>query len=527
MAHNIMNISEYHFFNFILVLIILSFTYKNNLKMYIGLFYYTAFHYSLGVVILLSHFWINPNCLYLAFDDSLIPPYQCFHNSYYKQTIYLHKNGFGTLIGIYSFLICFITALIILFNVNKRELLKLYEEYKKLNFVIYYVFSLFILIIFLTINFIYDLSLSYHENKNYDLSQNIKNIIFYIISLFLIVLGLFSFKNLKKQLDNIYSKTTQLSIIIFIPLIFAFIEVFWGLTFNFTLYDTHTTFRAASTFFNPNIYAVWLVAIFFVLSVINWSNLLKIQYLILPMFLTIFSIYLTGSRGVFLIFLFCMSLATILLPRNKFKFFPISFLIGSFLLIYFVFYTLVSFNIGIMDFRYLPDIGLSGTHALVNLGNRFFSAPIEIIGYLLKNIEGRVTWIDVLLFQHLSFFTDFILSNLKIPTILSLDLRFNLTVLGEAVGDSGWLNSIKNFGWSATFLILFQHLCIIYFAVILYINEKNIFSSIAINIQIFSILLNFTIKFYAFPIVIVLSLLQLFSILILINQSLKYSNLNR
>ena len=114
------------------------------------------------------------------------------------------------------------------------------------------------------------------------------------------------------------------------------------------------------------------------------------------------------------------------------------------------------------------------------------------------------------------FFTNGIRSETK----LSLDLRFNLNVLRGEGGDSGWINIIKNYSFITFLTILFQHLFLLFWGSKLQKVQRSINSSIAIGIQIFLVLINCTLKFYAFPFVILTIILQLFSMLLLINQNL-------
>ena len=124
-------------------------------------------------------------------------------------------------------------------------------------------------------------------------------------------------------------------------------------------------------------------------------------------------------------------------------------------------------------------------------------------------------------FENFDFLGQYLNDRIRSETKLSLDLRFNLKYLGESSGDSGWLNVIKDYGFFVALIIFLQHIFLLSCGIRLYIAEKNVNSSIVIMIQLFLILINFIIKFYAFPFVIILSMLQLFSMLLLnVNMSL-------
>ena len=314
------------------------------------------------------------------------------------------------------------------------------------------------------------------------------------------------------------------------------------MTYSFTLLSTgKTVYRAAVTFMNPNLYALWTISVYFILAYVYWIVPSKRILLIIPMFLITYSIYLTGSRGVFLIFLFCMIIASILLPKNKGRSSPIIIFIVSFLTIYLTSVILLNLNIGIFDFtstqlkisrslgslEHTNFMNYAGINSIVNLGDRFLIAPTEVLSYIIVNMRDLYPWFDAFMYENFDFLGQYLNDRIRSETKLSLDLRFNLKYLGESSGDSGWLNVIKDYGFFVALIIFLQHIFLLSCGIRLYIAEKNVNSSIVIMIQLFLILINFIIKFYAFPFVIILSMLQLFSMLLLINQTLIYKNNNR
>ena len=484
--------------------------------------------------------WNNPVCFFSPnslFEVHPIQPHKnvCLHAELYKIISELRIKGLGNLIGACTFLMFVTSIILISFNLNKSKIYDTIAELKQISYIKLYFFSVISIILLMSSNLIIEIFLNYSSNKDSNIITSFKNIIFYFLSFIFILLGIFEFKNNPSIFKNIRLNIFYFSIIIILPLTIGLVEVLWGLTYSFTLiFSTgKTIFRATSTFFNPNLYAVWLTIIYFVFSYIYWIKPSIRKMLILPFFLISFSMYLTGSRGVLLIFIFCMILAIILMPREKGRLSPFIIFITSFVSIYTASLILINLDIGIFNFSttYLTTgdwgvgynaIGNAGIMSLVNLGDRFFSSPFEVLGYIFGHVHEKWPWLEK--FNSLGQYFHQIL---KAETVMSLDLRFNLNRIGAGSGDSGWMNSIRQFGYLITSIIFLQYLIILYAGIKFYIKSKNINSTLVITIQIFCILINFIIKFYAFPVVIMLSMFQLISLLILLDLNVKYNNTNR
>ena len=465
------------------------------------------------------HFTKYPLCFFSP-NFQITPKLNiCHHPIFYEQAVNLRIVGLGKFVGICGFLILFITTLLVFFNIKKNEIYNRYIELKQIKFIKLYTCSLFLLILLVVSNFI----INYLSKYNFETSFNLNG----------------SFKDNNKILININSNILFLNVIAFILAMIGAVEVLYGMTYSFTLLSTgETVYRAAATFMNPNLYALWLVSVYFILAYVYWIVPSKRTLLIIPMFLITCSIYLTGSRGVFLIFLFCMIVASILLPKNKSRFWPIIIFIVSFLTIYFTSVILLKLNIGTFDFTSTElsisrsavqwentnSMNYAGVNGIVNLGDRFLIAPTEVISYIIVNFRDTYPWFDDFMYKNFDLLGQFFNDRIRSETKLSLDLRFNLKLLEGGSGDSGWLGVIEDYGFITALIIFLQHILLLSCGIRLYIAEKNINSSIVIIIQLFLILINFIIKFYAFPFIIILSMLQLFSILLLIHQTLIYKN---
>ncbi|MDB2701319.1 hypothetical protein N9Z35_07285, partial [Alphaproteobacteria bacterium] len=349
------------------------------------------------------------------------------------------------------------------------------------------------------------------------------------------VIGIFVLNNKTDFLVNFKSRIFFFNIFILVILLIGTIEVVYGLTYSFTyLSSGKVIYRSGSTFFNPNLYSLWCASVYFILAYVYWTKPLKRNLLIIPMILITYSIYLTGSRGVFLLLLFCMFLVCILLPKNRFRFMPIIIFSSSFLAIFCTSVVLQYLNIGVIDFTSslliikkslttpteTYTMNYAGVKSMVFLGERFINAPTEVLSYIVTNMRELSPGFDEFMFEYLSSAGHFFENRIRSETKLSLDLRFNLNVLRGEGGDSGWLNIIKNYSFITFLTILFQHLFLLFWGFKLQKVQKSINSSVVIGIQIFLILINFTLKFYAFPFVILTTILHLFSILLLINQTL-------
>ena len=110
-------------------------------------------------------------------------------------------------------------------------------------------------------------------------------------------------KNRRFNINLIFRFT--FCILIFSTLI-ALFQVFTGLTFSFTVYSKSelTVYRGASIFLNPNTYAIWLCIIYMFLSYNIVSYKKDISKIIILMICTSFGLYLTGSRGVLILFFY-------------------------------------------------------------------------------------------------------------------------------------------------------------------------------------------------------------------------------
>ena len=311
-----------------MIIIILIKSYKDNLNLLIGLFYYSAYHYALSSLLLLFHLWDYNSCL---FEQN-----NCQHINYYKSTVILHSKGLGNLIGISGFFIFLMTTILIFFNILKTKFEFKILKINQYTYIYYYVFSSLLVCSIIFFELIIDLYSLFKHHSFINASVDFKEKVIYVLGVLLVLVSYIAL-NGKISKKTFEFKFKYLIIILLIPLIIGLVEVITGLTYSFTANTGGTTvFRATSTFFNPNIYALWIASLYFMLSFGCWLKFQKQNLLYLAMFLSVFSIYITGSRGVFLSMITALFFITFMLPNNKNKFVPLLIFITSFFTIYFV-----------------------------------------------------------------------------------------------------------------------------------------------------------------------------------------------
>lgn len=548
---NFIDPNNFAFINIFIIIIILFTCYRNKLNLLLGLLYYLAFHYALGSLNLFIHLWENPLCLfnpsYVPFNNGLYRETVCLPSQFYSRISHTYENGFGETIGVYSFIFIIIICCVFLLNFKRNDLTLLYSRIDKSTFLKIY-FLCFLIIVFLnTYTLLFDYFMNFQNKQSIKFLKIHKGNIFFTFSLLFTIIGYLSFTKNPGELNLTNKKIKILILVLFLTFCVGFVEVMYGLTNSFTALDGNITiFRANSTFLNPNVYAIWLGMIFLILSAIFWLNSSDIKKLLLPMFVLVFSIYITGSRSVFLILVIALSFITLLMPGRKQKFIPILIFFFSFLFIYLFSLTMKFLDFAVFDlsnnrldiYTAEKNFGKAGFNSLVNLGDRFLLAPIQAFYYaintflyyffetikvlkdmLISNFE--ISLYDTTLpnkeLDHTTvpFFSNSYKKIMSDETILSMDLRFNVKALKSQYGDNGYLGFIQKFGYFTLMLYVLQSAVILWQSVSIYLKDRNTIVSIIIGMQIFVILISSVIKFYDFPVIIMLSIINIF-ILVLI-----------
>ena len=289
---------------------------------------------------------------------------------------------------------------------------------------------------------------------------------------------------------------------------------------------------------NPNTYAIWLCIIYMFLSYNIVSYKKDISKIIILMICTSFGLYLTGSRGVLILFFLFILTFLFFTPNKKYKFHPLLIVLLTFILIYLVSRIFVLLDIGVLDLRiinieafkshlgdYKANMGFAGTSSLERLGERYFYAPIESIFITIQKLREHFEFFDIFMYKIYGNYN--LLNNVNIETLRSYSGRF-LDI--NKTGDNGWINFYYNFLAPPTILLFLKFLGLLIYASKNYFStsdyERKIRYGFSISFFIFYILIYLIMKAFIFPVILILSIIQIYVLILCFEQDVRKNNNN-
>lgn len=516
-----MILDTYYLVNLFLIIAILLKFYNNLLTLIIFLFIYISLHYVTSLSILFEHIFNNLDCFKYWDIQS------CKFEKFHLKQIEMHKNGLGNYVGFCAAFFYLIINSLLFVNFLKNRKLYIFILKENYYFFIPFLSSSLVIITLSSTN----LLLSFGEGIKYD---EVKTTYYFLSSFFFITFSTFYFlskNNLNMNIDFI------LKILIFLLIcynIISIFEVFTGFTYNFTSKSTTglSDFRSSSTFFNPNVYSIWLSTLFLFITYSLWKNNYFIFKKLILLILISIAFYFTGSRSLFMVFLASILGITILMPKQKYRFYPILIFVFTFIVIYALSKLAVIYDIGIIDltkikfdaYKYLSHIddfyqrnmGYAGFSSLERLGERFFLAPLQTVFYLIKLIKDKFEIINTglnLVIPNFELLYDKIVSK---EVLASIKGRVDDTKMSS---DSGWIGFKYLFNGISLILFFLQILLLVVISIAQYYYSRNINSSFIIGVCIFYLMSGVLIKFYLFPVILIFSIIQSFVIYIMLKKT--------